>query len=119
MRWWLVAAMVLGIMTNAAAEGFSDDTQPFRVSSNVITSSGGPSAIEGYVTNDSAYVYRRVVLAIDVKDAGGRPVRTALVNLNDHLRSHDRVYFRAALPTPGASYDVRVQSAEVVLGGGM
>jgi hypothetical protein len=116
---WLVVAMLLGITINAAAQGLGADTERFHVSSNVITSRNGQPAIEGYVTNDSAFVYRRVVLAIEVKDAGGRSMRTALVNLNDQFRPHDRVYFRAALPTTGASYDVRVQSAEAVLGGGM
>ena len=116
---WLVAAIVLGTMTSAAAQGFGDAAGPFSVSANAITTRSGKPAVEGYVMNETAFVYRRAVLAIDVKDAGGRPLRTVLVNLNDNLRPHDRVYFRAALPVSGASYDVRVQSAELLLGGGM
>ena len=62
--------------------------------------------------------YRCIVLAIDIQDAARRSLRTALVNVNDYLRSLDLLYFLSALPTP-ANDNLRVQSYEVLHGGGM
>lgn len=120
---WLAAVIALGVMAaplTLAAQSLSDDSAArFRVSANPITTTRGKPAIEGYVVNETGLVYRRVVLAIDIRDAEGRSLQTALVILNDHIRGNDRVYYRATVPVAGSSYVVRVQSYEVFMGGAL
>lgn len=118
---WLAAAIILGIVTSAAptlGQNFGEDpTERFSVSWNAITTRHGRPAIEGYIVNATALAYQGIELAIEIRDANGRPLKTALVNLDDHLRPHDRLYFRSTLPTAGASYNVRVQSYVIIQGG--
>lgn len=122
---WLAAVITLGIMTTAAPtptlpQNFGEDPRGrFGVSWNAITTPHGRPAIEGYIVNGTALAYQSIELAIEIRDAAGRPLKTALVNLDDYLRPDDRLYFRATLPTAGASYDVRVQSYVIFQAGEM
>jgi len=118
----LALAMMLTTLATAGtalAQGFgsSPDDRTFQITWNATTTRRGEPAIEGYVTNQTGYSYRLIVLAVDGTDSAGGPLPTTTFYVNGEVSPRDRIYFKNAVPQAGANYRVTVRSYDRFGGG--
>ncbi len=122
MKRWLALGILLALLTTAAttvAQGFGSNQadRSLQVTWNPTTRRGQP-AIEGYVVNQTGWAYRRIELAVDGTDGGGRPLPTTIVYVNSEIGPYDRGFFRSAVPAAANTYQVTVRFYERFGGGG-
>ena len=114
----LLAMWATAGTTFAQSFGVPPGDRTFQVTWSPATTRRGQPGIEGYVVNQTGYAYRRIELAVDGTDAGGRPLATTIVYVNGEVGPFDRAYFKNALPGTGSNYRVTVSSYERFGGGG-
>ena len=119
----LVLGILLAMLATAGTAlaqsfGISPTDRTFKVTWDTTTTKRGQPAIEGYVVNQTGYVYRQIILAVDGTDASGRALATTLIYVNGDVTAFDRLYFKNALPQAGDNYRVTVNSYERANGGG-
>jgi hypothetical protein len=109
-----LAPLLPGLTRPAGAQSIHPGNwqEYFRVESNGGTDKRGRPQVSGYVYNVRGPANAKVRLNVESLDAGGRPVGSEIVYVDDEVPIRNRAYFEATPRTPGASYRVSIISGD-------
>lgn len=107
----LVLALVLLGAVGAAAQNFGGgpvEEVYFRLEYETVPSGSGATTIRGSIRNTFDLAATNVQLLVEALDAAGRTVATTRGYVNGDVVSEGSRTFQVRIPSPGASYRVRV-----------
>ena len=106
--------LVLLVGGLAHAQGVKPLPASFRVEWERRTGALLRPAIEGYVYNDSEYRIGNVLLRIEILDDSGRQLGRKTAWFHGVIDAYARGYFVLPVPDPGQTYQIAVESFDVL-----
>ena len=109
-----LAPLLQGLTRPAGAQSIHPGNwqQYFRIETVSGTDRRGRPQVSGYVYNVRGYANAKVRLNVESLDAGGNPVGSQIVYVDDEVPIFNRAYFETTPRTPGASYRATIFSGD-------